>query len=100
MRASSAGVTPISKASASSWTSSQGTPMILTRNASTSRWRLTTCLATSTPLSVRTIRLPGPRPTRPSASSRRTIPVTLGGDTCIALARLVGVRSIPASPSQ
>src|SRR5215212_2844752 len=100
MRASRAGVTPISKASASSCTSSQGMPMTLTRNASTSRWRLTTCLATSMPWSVRTIRLPGPRPTRPSASSRRTMPVTLGGDTCMARARLVGVRSISASPSQ
>jgi hypothetical protein len=31
---------------------------------------------------------------------RRTISVTLGGETCMALDRLLGVRSMPASASQ
>src|SRR5262245_55131619 len=100
MRASSVGVTPISNASASSWTSSQGTPSVLTRKASISRCRLTTCLATRSPSGVSWTRLSGVRVTSPSAWRWRSIPLTLGGDTCIAWARLVGELAMPASSSQ
>ena len=98
--ASNRGVIACSSFSASSWTSSHGTPTVSVRNRSIIRWRLTSCSAFSRPASVNSIVRSALRAMYPSRSSRPSISCTVGAESCMARARLAPVIGNPASYSQ
>ena len=100
MRSSSTGDIACSSRSASSCTSSQGTPRTSVRKRSIRRWRRTIPSACSAPLSVNVIVLSASRVIYPSRSSRPTISWTVGAESCIARTMFAPVIGSPASCSQ